>query len=139
MAETFAQAVHALHHAAAPAERAAANAWLVAFADSAEAPALCEAVLSMPAAGEPVLVFAAGVVASSAARLGAGAAAPLLRHFANVASRLAAARLHVADVEVHRPLIRGSLGFFAKIAWSQEKKGLLRLQNRKKERRNGRH
>ena len=100
-ATVFHSAVEALHSPhAAPAQRAAANAWLVEFAANEGAPALCESVLRAPEAPEPTLIFAAGVVASSASRLGAAAAVPLLQLCAGVASRPAAARLAQAATAV---------------------------------------
>lgn len=96
----FVQAVDTLHSpTATPAQRAAANDWLVAFAAVAEAASVCEAVLRWPGASAAALCFAANVVATSAAQLGAAAAMPLLQMCASVPSRAAAARLAQAAPE----------------------------------------
>ena len=118
-ASIFVQAVDTLHSpTATPAQRAAANDWLVAFAAVAEAPSVCEAVLRWPGASPAALCFAANVVANSAAQLGAVAAMPLLQLCASVPSRAAAARLAQAAAEA---IVRagGEAAFFDEPVFAQ--------------------
>ena len=115
----FVQAVDTLHSpTATPAQRVAANDWLVAFAAVAEAPSVCEAVLRWPGASAAALCFAANVVATSAAQLGAAAAMPLLQMCASVPSRAAAARLAQAAAEA---IVRagGEAAFFDEPLFAQ--------------------
>ena len=118
-ASIFVQAVDTLHSpTATPAQRASANDWLVAFAADAEAPSVCEAVLRWPGASAAALCFAANVVGTSAAQLGAAAAMPLLQMCASVPSRSAAARLAQASAAAI-VLAGGEAAFFDEPLFAQ--------------------
>jgi len=101
---TFVSAVVQLHSAdASPAQRAAANAWLVDFSTAAGSPALCAGLLSDPSgAPEPALVLAANLVAEAASRQGVAMVEPLLGLCAapGLASSAALRRLAAAAAAV---------------------------------------
>ena len=76
-ATRFCAAVDALHSGN---DAAAANAWLLAFAEEPHAPAACESVVASPNASVAQQVFAVGVVGRAAARLPVGTSIePLLQ------------------------------------------------------------
>ena len=76
-ATRFCAAVDALHSGN---DAAAANAWLLAFAEEPHAPAACESVVASPNASVAQQVFAVGVVGRAVARLPVGTSIePLLQ------------------------------------------------------------